>query len=132
MNHGEARHAVGCPTPHQFLKTRQFGLCRRDDNLSADLESKIVLPAKFNHRSRTGNAVVRLQGAGFVIDAGVDHATVVAGLMTGDRVFLFKNGNTAIGKTASRFQGCRQSNDSTTDDDEIQLQVHGLDNTMTE
>ena len=91
-----------------------------------------MFPAKFNHCSRTGNTILRLQGTGFVIDAGVNHATVVTRLMASDGTLLFENGNTAVAKAASRFQGRRESNDSTSDDDEIQLQVHGLDNTMTE
>src|SRR5438093_13646322 len=52
------------------------------------------------------------------------------GLVTSDGTFLFENGNTAIAKAARGFQGCRQSNDSAPDDNEIKPEVHRLDNTM--
>ncbi len=130
IDHREARHTVGSPAAHQFLKAGQFGFNGGGHNLSADLEGNIVLAAELDHGRRTSNAVLRLQRARLVIDAGVDDAAVMAGLVTSDGTFLFENGNTAIAKAARGFQGCRQSNDSAPDDNEIKPEVHRLDNTM--
>src|SRR3989441_10199446 len=119
IDHREARHTVGSPAAHQFLKAGQFGFNGGGHNLSADLEGNIVLAAELDHGRRTSNAVLRLQRARLVIDAGVDDATVMAGLVSNGGTFLFENGNTATAKAARGLQGSRQATDSAPHDNAV-------------
>jgi len=62
----------------------------------------------------------------------MDDAAIVSRLMTGDRTLLLEDGNTASAKRSHGFQCRGQADNTAADDDEIELQVHGVDNTMTE
>jgi len=91
-----------------------------------------VLAAELDHRRSAGHAVLRFQRTRFVINAGVNDAAVVSGLMTRNCVFFFENSNSTIAERPDRFERRGQADDSSTNNDQIKLQVHCLDNTMTE
>ena len=91
-----------------------------------------MLAAELDHRRSAGHAVLRFQRTRFVINAGMNDAAVVSGLMPRDCVFFFEDGNSAIAERPDRFEGRGQANNSPTDNDQIKLQVHRVDNTMTE
>ena len=63
---------------------RQLRLVARDDQLAALLERDAVLLAVGVQVARALHAQPRLERAGRVVDAGVDHAAVAAGLVLGD------------------------------------------------
>ena len=82
-----------------------------------------MLAAELNHRSGSGNAEASLQGSGLVIDAGVNHAAVVAALVTGNAIFLFENQHTETGK-ASRNLKCNAEPDyASSDDDHVMARI---------
>ena len=47
--------------------------------------------AEFNQRFAPGDAAARFQGAGAVIQSGVNNSAVVAGLVAGNLGFLFED-----------------------------------------
>ena len=52
--------------------------------------------------------------------------------MPGNCIFFFEDCDSTIAESPDCLEGRGQTNDSPTDDDQIKLQVHRVDNTMTE
>ncbi|MCY1365494.1 hypothetical protein D9M69_523410 [compost metagenome] len=64
-------------------------------------------------------AEARLEAAGGVIDAGVDHAAVVTGLVPGRAGFLLQEENLGIRVNLHQLHGRGHAHDTAADDDEI-------------
>src|SRR3970040_356483 len=75
-------------SPGTPFAARRLRLARRDDDLAAQLVADAVLVAEAHQLLSAGDAVLRLQRAGRVVDAGVDDAAVVAALVRRQRLFL--------------------------------------------
>ena len=83
-----------------------------------------MLPAKLDHSRCAGDTVLRLQRSGFVVNAGVNNAAVMTGLMARNLVFFFDNRKTNARLPANGLKRGRQSDNSTADDDQIELEIH--------
>ena len=119
-------NTVGMAAALQLLQAGKFALMGGDNHLAADLMRNAVLAAEGDHGGGAGDAQLRLQRAGAVIEAGVDNAAVVAALVGGEAGFLFQDGEAQGGEAARDFQGGSESDDSTADNDEVETVLrHG-------
>ena len=66
-----------------------------------------VFPAKLDHRSRTGNTVLGLERAWFVIETGVNDAAIVTRLVAGNARFFVEYRNASLGHPARCLQRSR-------------------------
>ena len=62
--------------------------------------------------------------AGPVVDAGVDHAAVVAGLVAGQPVFFLHNGECDSGQAVAEFQSGGQTDNTAANNTDIELPCH--------
>ena len=80
----------------RWRRARSASRCRpatwsgvgRDDELAGDLDVDPVLAGVLGHAALTGHRHARLEAARRVVEAGVDHARVPAGLVHGDGLLL--------------------------------------------
>ena len=89
LQHAQSRQAVGLAALQQFLKSGNLFFAGGDDDLAADFILQVVLAAELHHGRGALDAKLGFQGTRLVVDAGVNHATVVSTLMTGHPVFFF-------------------------------------------
>src|SRR3954468_5066624 len=80
----QAGDAVRLPAALELVQAGQLGLVERDDQLAAALSDDLVLLAEQVQVARAADAQLRLQRSRDVVDARVDDAGVVAGLVAGD------------------------------------------------
>ena len=60
----------------------------------------------------------RFGGAGFVIEAGVQDAAVMAGLMGAEAIFFLQDGHATGRQAPAQFESRGQTDDSAADDDD--------------
>ena len=89
-----------------------------DDHLAADFVGDPSSCAELLHRLLAGPAVERLERAGLVVDAGVQDAGVVAGLVGGDRG-SFSSTVTGGRGNVPETVGRGQAHDAAADDREV-------------
>ena len=118
-DHREIRNAIGCAAPLEFFERGQFLFARGDHHLPAKLVREAMLPAEGHHRRGALDAGPGLERAGLVVNAGMDHAAVVAGLVRGDAVLFLQDQDSLAGESPRGFQGARQADDSATDDYDV-------------
>ena len=92
-----AVHSVGLAPLVNPFQCGQLAVVDRDDHLAADLVRDSLGRAKLFHRLLAGPAVDRLERARLVVDARVEHARVVAGLMMGQLGFLLQHHDAPAG-----------------------------------
>ena len=105
------------------VQARKFALMGGDNHLAADLMRDAVLAAEGDHGGSAGDAQLGLQRAGALIKARVDDAAVVAALVGGEAGFLLQDGEAQGGEAARNFQGGGESDDSTADNDEMEVVI---------
>jgi hypothetical protein len=88
-----ARDAVGLASSLELLKRRQLYGVGRHHELAADLDKDPIVLGEAPHRRCSGRAQRCLEAAGLVVEAGVNHAGVVPGLMLSRARFLLEHGN---------------------------------------
>jgi hypothetical protein len=99
----------------------------RYDQFAAFLVRNSLLSAKALHRSASSDAIARLKGAGPVIDAGVDNAAIVAGLMSGHMVFFFDDQQAFTRESTREVEGSRESDNACTDNEQVCLAISHRD-----
>src|ERR1043165_5455865 len=87
----EAGQPVGTAAALQLIEGRQLTLVAGDNDLAAVLMGDAVLLAEAVHGFPAADAVFCLVRAGFVIQARVNDAAIVARLMGGEMVFGFQD-----------------------------------------
>ena len=92
-DHLEVGDAVGFAAPLEIGQTVEFALVGGDDHFAAALRADAVLGAEGVHPLGALNGHARLGRAGAVVQAGVNHAAVVAALVLSDRGFLLERDN---------------------------------------
>lgn len=90
-NQFQPGHLIRDPSLVKMLKPRQFLCISRNDDFTAKLVGNGVLVTKTDQSAFTSHTRPRLQGAGIVIHAGVNHTTVVPTLVLGNPWLLFKH-----------------------------------------
>ena len=77
----------------QLLKGRHLGQFGCHHELAADLDRDAVLFGEASHGRRSGRTELRLEAAGSVVQARMNNAGVVAGLMLGYARLLLQHGD---------------------------------------
>ena len=79
----QAEQAIGIAALPEIFQPGQFGFVRGDDNFPALFVSNAVFTTKGNHLLEAIDTEFRLLRTGLVVKAGMEHATIVSGLMSG-------------------------------------------------
>ena len=117
----QAGDPVRMPTALELVEPRQLVVARGDDDLAAALGRDAALVAVLVQQPRALDAQPRLERAGRVVDAGVDHAAVAPRLVHPDLAFLLENAD-AEPRAADQQLACHgQPDDPGTDDGEVAL-----------
>ena len=116
-----AVHAVGLAPLVNPLEGRQLAVVDGDDHLAADLVGDPLGRAKLLHRLLAGPAVDRLERARLVIDARVQHARVVAGLMMGQLGFFLEHHDAPAGVLPCDLIGRGETDNSSANNRNIHL-----------
>ena len=100
----------------QGMHALDFQRRRGHQQLAADLELDLVFGAEVLGRLGTALAQVGFETARRVIDAGMDYAAVVAGLVPGEDVFLLQDQQRRAGLTLQQGHGGGEADDAAADD----------------
>ena len=122
----QSGHSVGGAALMQVLESRNLLGGGGNHQLAAFLEWNRLLLAEAFHRGCSGNAIARLQGPGLVVEAGMNHAAVVAGLMGGHAGLLVHDDETHLREAAGDFQGGCQPHNSSADDEQVRSAVRHI------
>src|SRR5262249_14794698 len=96
-----------------------------DDDLAAADDLDPVLLAEVDHQVLAFDAELRLEGARLVVDAGVDDAAVVAGLVRAElRLLLEDDQPRAPGARGQRSRS-GEADDASAHDGEVEAFIHG-------
>ena len=120
----QAIEAVGDAAATEFLESRQFKGVGGDDNFATNLVRDGFGTAEVEELLITGSAVGGFETSGFVVEAGVDDAAVVSGLMAGRGGFLFDEDEPGSGSGLEQFECGGEADDATADDEDIK--GHGI------
>src|SRR2546425_4897640 len=101
------------------LQAWQLVLAGGDDALAAAVDADAVGSAELHHQPRALDAEPRLGGAGLVVDAGVDDAAVVAGLVRGQRRLLLEDHEPCTGGARAERARGGERDDAAADDGQI-------------
>ncbi len=101
-----AVHAVAASALEEIVQARQLALVDRHDDLPAPLPGNAVVVAELLHLPPAGDARLRLQRVGSVVDPGVEHAGIAAGLMLRHSAFFLQDEHTSasLGKLVCRAE----------------------------
>ena len=83
-----------------------------DDELAALLVGDVVVVTETNRFAHAAPAEIGFQAARLVVDAGVNDAAVVPGLVEGQRSLFFQQYNALVRLALSQLPGCRQPHDA--------------------
>ena len=111
----QAGQAVGVTTPFQFRQGRQLLLACCNDELAATLVGDLVALAEPVELLAAGGTGRRLGGAWAVVEAGMDNAAVVAGLVACRAGFGLEHGQ-PLAECRCQRAGGGQTDDPATDD----------------
>jgi hypothetical protein len=100
----------------QALELRAVG---RDDHLAAALERDRPAFAVLIHLACAFDAEPRLQRAGHVVDARVDHARVVARLVGADLALALEHADAGLRVARKQLAGHGEADDAAADDREV-------------
>jgi hypothetical protein len=117
----QAGHLVRPPPAVELLEGGQLALLGGDDHLSTPLGADPARLAVLVKRARAFDAEPRLQGAGTVVDAGVDHAARVTGLMRADPRLALQHRDLRTGVTEGQLPRRGDPDDPRPDHEEIAL-----------
>ncbi|MNO89095.1 hypothetical protein D3C76_805670 [compost metagenome] len=108
--------AIELRTLVQRLHALHFHGVGGDQQFAADVECDAVFGAEILGGLGAALAQLGLEAAGGVVDARVNHAAVVAGLVAAEAVFLLKDQQRSARALLKQRQGGGQSDDAAADD----------------
>ena len=112
----QALEPVGGAALVEGAQARHFGVVHRHHELAADFVRDRVLPAELHHLANAGDGQARLHRSRFVVQAAVQHAAVVAGLVAAHACLFFQYADARAGKTLAQAVRRGQSHDTPADD----------------
>ena len=115
----QARHPVGLTPALELVEARQLGLVGRDDQLAGALVGDFAVVAVGVELARSFDAEPRSQRSWSVVDAGVDDAARVAGLVRAKLRLALENADSRIGVPLGQLARDREPDDAPTDDREV-------------
>ena len=123
VKQAQAGNSVGDAALVELREAGNFFGSGGHDQLAALFVGDGVLGAEALHGGASGDAVARLERAGAVVEAGVDDAGVVSGLMSSDAVFLVDDDEAVSRKAAGEVEGGGESDDARADDEKVGLAI---------
>jgi hypothetical protein len=75
----------------KFLEHRHLRVIARHNDFAALIISHIILFAESPQQTTAARAIARLGRSRFVVNTRMNNTTVMAGLMVGERAFLFED-----------------------------------------
>ena len=117
----QPRHAVGAPAALELRQGGQLVRLGGDHHLAAALVLDAVALAVLVQEPRALHAQPRLQRPGGVVDAGVHHAAVAAGLVRGQLGFLLEHPDRQARVALGQLARGRQAHDAGADDGHVAL-----------
>ena len=103
----------------ELLQAAELGGVGGDDQLAAALVGDVALLAVLVQLARALHAQARLQRAGRVVDAGVDHPGVVAGLVLADLLLALEHAHRRVRLPSRQLARHRQADDPPSDDRKV-------------
>ena len=126
LDHPQTLHAVRGSALEQILKPTELVLAGRDDQLARRLAGNAAFIAIADHFRRSGDAQLGFQRTGRVVDAGMDHAAVVAGLMLSDLALFFEHDDLGARAAAQYLARGRQSENAGAGHHDVAVPGRGL------
>ena len=120
------RHAVGGAALEELLQPRQLVLRRGDHDLAGHLVRDPVLAAELDHLPGALDRVPRFAAAGHVVEATVDHAAVVAGLVRGEPLLLLQHQHAQVRPGAAELVRRGHADDPAADDHDVVRVPHAI------
>ena len=119
-DHADPFDAVGPGPSVQLLQARDLLRAGGDDDLAAEVVADALLVAELQQRLLPGHARLRFHRPRPVVDAGVEHAAVVAGLVRAELRLLLQQGAPQPGMLLAQAHGRGQPDDAAADDRQIE------------
>src|SRR5581483_2525260 len=119
VEHLESFNPVALPTLPQLLQARELPLLRCDDQLTDVAIFDPLGVAVPPNGTPAFDAQLCLEGAGRVVDSGVDHAAVPARLVPVECVLLFDSGDSQLRVAERQFARRGKSEDPAADDCDV-------------
>jgi hypothetical protein len=120
------RKAVGEPTLPKCGEPRQLVTRGGHDQLAGHPVRHPLGTGEGQHRCRPCHAPAGLAAAGRVVQAGVHHPAVAAGLVARPVLLLLDDGHDRRGVQTQETFGHGQPEDAASDDDDAAAAVHGI------
>ena len=98
-------------------------MTRGHDDLAANFVPQLVLTAKFHHCCCAFDAKLRLQGAGFVVNARVNDAAVMTALVMGNAGLFLHQQQSKLRQEAGGVHRGRETYDSSPDNNNVKMLV---------
>ena len=115
----EPADTVRSRAPFELRQARELALLGRDDQLAAALVREGALGDVPFECALSGRAQLRLQRAGRVVDARMNHPRVVARLMHRDLRLLLEQGQAQAGTSVQEPARSRESEDARAHHDDV-------------
>ncbi len=115
----QPRDVVRAGAALELVQPRELGVVDGHDELAAALVAHAVLVAELVQLAGAGDAQLGLQRAGRVVDAGVDDAGVVAGLVGGDAVLALEDHHGGVRPAVQQLAGGGEAEDAGPDDGDV-------------
>ena len=112
----QPRHAVLARGPLERVEATELVGVDRDDELAALVVGKVALGAVLLQQLPPARAELGLQAAGAVVEAGVDDAGVVAGLVGGEPILLLEDHHAHSWSAQGDLASDGQADDAASDD----------------
>jgi hypothetical protein len=123
---GDRPGAVRARSALELVEARQLLAAGGDDQLAAAVERDPAGFAEPVEEARAAHAELRLQRARLVIDAGVDHAGVGAGLDGPDAILALEDADPARAVAQRQLAGDGEADDSAADDRDVASLGHEI------
>jgi hypothetical protein len=119
----EAGDAVGGAAALELVELRPLGLRDRDDQLAVAARGQAALDAVVVQLARALGAEAGLERAGRVVDAGVQDAGVVPGLVEALDGLALEHRDGAVGAACQQLARDREADDAGADHDDVGLRA---------
>jgi xanthine dehydrogenase YagT iron-sulfur-binding subunit len=112
---------IGAAAPFELVESQDFARVDRHDDLAATLEGNAVLGAELLEETAPASAHHGLLRTGFVIEACVNDAAVVSGLVRCESRLLLEQREREVRARGGDGQGRREAHDSAAHDGDVDL-----------
>src|ERR1041384_1921443 len=123
-DHLKAGNPIRGPAPVKLFEPRQLAVIRGDDDLAAKIIGDAVLIAELQEFAAARYASRRFQRTGLVVDAAVNNAAVVAGLVARQLGFFFEDDQSQAREALGHLHRGGETDDAASDHDDVVCVCH--------